>query len=45
VQAGNKHVLRGVGGGPGILLSRALLRRTCPALEHRSCFELPSTLC
>ena len=32
--AGNKHVLRGVGGGPGILLSRPLLLRTCPALEH-----------
>ena len=32
--AGNKHVLRGVGGGPGILLSRPLLQKTCPALEH-----------
>ena len=40
-----KHLLRGVGGGPGILLSRALLRRTCPALEHRSWVQLPSTLC
>ena len=32
--AGNRHVLRGVGGGPGILLSRPLLQKTCPALEH-----------
>lgn len=32
--AGNRHVLRGVGGGPGILLSRPLLEKTCPALEH-----------
>ena len=32
--AGNKHVLRGVGGGPGILLSRPLLLRTCPALDQ-----------